>query len=357
MKDYYAILGIPSTATSGQIKLAYRRLALQFHPDRNKEVTEDRFIEISEAYHVLSSQHRRQLYDLGQYVPEDDQEEIKNSRRRPPPHYYYNQTIEKPSYSRKVYILSSVLVVAMIIFAVTVPVLMLRSVSNKYYNLAVQNYFAGRYYTALQNIDLSIRDVGGNNASACALASIILVYKIQNYDFAIRYIERGLGYTSDDSLRSEFKYLKGVCKAHSPEPDEALELYKQVGNYSDTYDSARLRMAAIYLRNGETLVAEEILDSLRIRNPQHWAAYYLQGVAFEQREEPQKAYELFSELLDKPYNKAAVYYHLAKSEISLNMADSACSHLKIASSMNLQEAKQLRLIYCASESIFLSPYH
>jgi predicted Zn-dependent protease len=245
----------------------------------------------------------------------------------------------------------------MVFFAVAVPIILLRSVSNKHYNLAVQNYFAGKYYSALQNIDLSIRDVGGNNASACALASIILVYKIQNYDFAIRYIEWGLDYTSDDSLRSEFLYLKGVCKAHSPEPDEALELYKQVGNYSDTYDSARLRMAAIYLRNGETLVAEEILDSLRIRNPQHWAAYYLQGVAFEQREEPQKAYELFSDLLNKPYNQAAVYYHLAKAEISLNMADSACNHLKIASSMNLQEAKQLRQIYCEKESIFLSPYN
>ncbi len=357
MKDYYAILGIPSNATSGQIKIAYRRLALQFHPDRNKEVTEDRFIEISEAYHVLSSRRRRQLYDLGQYVPEDDQEEIIHSRRRPPPHFYYYQTVEKPTYSRKVYFISTVLVVALIIFAVAIPVLLLRSVSNKYYNLAVQNYFAGQYYTALQNIDLSIRDVGGNNASACALGSIILVYKIQNYDFAIRYIERGLGYTSDDSLRSELKYLKGVCKAHASLPNEALELYKQVGNYSDTYDSARLRMAAIYLRKGETLLAEEILDSLRIRNPQHWAAYYLQGVAFEQREEPQKAYELFSELLDKPYNKAAVYYHLAKAEISLYMADSACNHLKIASSMNLQEAKHLRLIYCEKESIFLSPYY
>jgi len=357
MKDYYAILGISSTATSGQIKLAYRRLALQFHPDRNKEISDDRFIEISEAYHVLSNQHRRNLYDMGQYIPEDDLEEINKTRRRPPPHFYYHQSFEKPTYSRKVYILSSLLVVVLIFFAVAVPVLLLRSVSTKHYKLAVQNYFAGQYFTALQNIDLSIRDVGGNNASACALASIILVYKIQNYDFAIRYIERGLGYTSDDSLRSELNYLKGVCKAHSSKPDEALELYKQVGNYSETYDSARLRMAAIYLRNGETVIAKEILDSLMIRNPSHWAAYYLQGVAFEQQEDPQKAYELFSELLDKPYNKAAVYYHLAKAEISLNMADSACTHLKIASALNLPEAKQLRLIYCKKESIFISPYH
>lgn len=357
MKDYYAILGIPSTATNSQVKLAYRRLALQFHPDRNKEARGDRFIEIGEAYHVLSDPQRRKLYDAGLFVPETAHENFNATRRRPPPHFYYHQTAEPPIYSRKVYIMSSLLVFALLIIAVAVPIFMNRSVSDKYYNLAVQNYFAGQYYSSLQNIDLSITDLGGNNASACALASIILVYKIQNYNFALRYIDRGLGYTSNDSLRSEFYYLKGVCTAHASNQNEALTLYKQVGNYSETYDSAQLRMAAIYLRMGETQIAGEILDSLTIRNPEHWAAHYLQGVAFEQIGEPQKAYGVFMDLTDKPYHPAAVYYHLAKAEISLNMADSACHHLKIASALHLDEAWQLQLIYCKSESIFMSPYH
>jgi len=63
-RDYYEILGVQKSATGEQIKQAYRKLALQYHPDRNKapEATE-RFKEISEAYAVLSDDRKREQYD------------------------------------------------------------------------------------------------------------------------------------------------------------------------------------------------------------------------------------------------------------------------------------------------------
>lgn len=64
-KDYYEILGVPRNATKEEIKAAYRRLALQYHPDRNKSPdAEERFKEISEAYAVLSDDEKRRQYDL-----------------------------------------------------------------------------------------------------------------------------------------------------------------------------------------------------------------------------------------------------------------------------------------------------
>jgi hypothetical protein len=66
LKNFYAILGVGSNATREEIKLAYRRLAKRFHPDRNpgnKEI-EERFKEISEAYNTLSDEHSRSKYDL-----------------------------------------------------------------------------------------------------------------------------------------------------------------------------------------------------------------------------------------------------------------------------------------------------
>ncbi|OGQ22593.1 MAG: molecular chaperone DnaJ [Deltaproteobacteria bacterium RIFCSPLOWO2_02_FULL_44_10] len=64
-RDYYEILGVSRTADAIQIKKAYRQLALQYHPDRNRDdhKAEDRFKEASEAYEVLSDAHKRQLYD------------------------------------------------------------------------------------------------------------------------------------------------------------------------------------------------------------------------------------------------------------------------------------------------------
>lgn len=63
-KDYYEVLGVPRDATLEEIKKAYRRLALQFHPDRNPdpEATE-RFKEASEAFEVLADKQKRAIYD------------------------------------------------------------------------------------------------------------------------------------------------------------------------------------------------------------------------------------------------------------------------------------------------------
>lgn len=65
MKDYYAILGVSESADQKEIKKAYRKLALKFHPDRNADDQEaaERFKEVSEAYGVLSSPEKRNEYD------------------------------------------------------------------------------------------------------------------------------------------------------------------------------------------------------------------------------------------------------------------------------------------------------
>jgi len=65
LKDYYRLLGLDPHATEEGIKRAYRRLALQYHPDRNPgdRTAEERFKEISEAYAVLSDLAKRREYD------------------------------------------------------------------------------------------------------------------------------------------------------------------------------------------------------------------------------------------------------------------------------------------------------
>ena len=63
-KDYYKILGVSRSATDDELKKAYRKLALKFHPDKNKaKNAEDRFKEIAEAYEALSDKKKRDIYD------------------------------------------------------------------------------------------------------------------------------------------------------------------------------------------------------------------------------------------------------------------------------------------------------
>ena len=63
-KDYYEVLGVSKDASDNEIKLAFRKLAKQYHPDVNKEPgAEEKFKEIGEAYSVLSDPQKRKQYD------------------------------------------------------------------------------------------------------------------------------------------------------------------------------------------------------------------------------------------------------------------------------------------------------
>ncbi|HZE86781.1 MAG TPA: DnaJ C-terminal domain-containing protein [Methylomirabilota bacterium] len=63
-KDYYEILGVGKTASLDEIKKAYRKLALEYHPDRNKtKAGEEKFKEVTKAFEVLSNEEKRKTYD------------------------------------------------------------------------------------------------------------------------------------------------------------------------------------------------------------------------------------------------------------------------------------------------------
>ena len=64
-RDYYEVLGVSKTADAGEIKKAYRRLAMKYHPDRNKDddSAEARFKEAKEAYEILHDEEKRAAYD------------------------------------------------------------------------------------------------------------------------------------------------------------------------------------------------------------------------------------------------------------------------------------------------------
>ncbi len=65
-KDYYKILGVPRNATNDEIKKAYRKLAMQYHPDRNpgkEKWANDKFKEINEAYAIIGDPEKRSQYD------------------------------------------------------------------------------------------------------------------------------------------------------------------------------------------------------------------------------------------------------------------------------------------------------
>ena len=71
-RDYYEVLGVDRKASDDDIKRAFKRLAIKYHPDRNKDPDAgEKFQEINEAYQVLSDPAKRQAYDAGGFEAVD----------------------------------------------------------------------------------------------------------------------------------------------------------------------------------------------------------------------------------------------------------------------------------------------
>jgi DnaJ-class molecular chaperone len=93
MKDYYSALELNRSATSAEIKSAFRRLSMHLHPDLNggSRFFEEKFKEINEAYHVLTDARKRQSYDiLMAHVaanPRQWQAASRQASPQPPPFY------------------------------------------------------------------------------------------------------------------------------------------------------------------------------------------------------------------------------------------------------------------------------
>jgi len=68
MRDPYQVLGVPRTAPEADIKKAFRRLAKQHHPDRNKEDprAKDKFAEVNAAYEIVGDKDKRARFDRGE---------------------------------------------------------------------------------------------------------------------------------------------------------------------------------------------------------------------------------------------------------------------------------------------------
>ena len=105
IETYYDILEVSKTATQAEIKKAFAKLALQYHPDRNSSATEglkklgeEKFKELNEAFNVLKDEGKRKLYDtkIKEFQEKKQRAKQASPPTPPPPQSFYRQTYSQP---------------------------------------------------------------------------------------------------------------------------------------------------------------------------------------------------------------------------------------------------------------------
>ena len=295
LPDYYAILGIPETATQLEVKAAYRSLAKQHHPDKHGGSAEKErlFKEINEAYSVLSHTDTKFAYDKQFFYRVEEQPQAHPQDRRPPPFYApqrqpYHYAPRQSAYAGTTYVYSKwtlmygkIFVIALIMFVVLTPVFLEYSFSNYYYNKGLVAMANKEYYDAEGYFGDAMRDLGGSNTLAAIKVAELKLSFNSNFE-ALRFIDVGLSFAIKSANKARLYYLQGIAhknRANYPEADKSFQNALMWRYQRDSIYSALAPIYAYELKIYDKAMAS--YDSLIIYEPDHFDHYLNRGFCYQ----------------------------------------------------------------------------
>ncbi|WP_338765321.1 DnaJ domain-containing protein [Bernardetia sp. ABR2-2B] len=382
MNNYYDLLEITKTATSQEIKTAYKKQALKFHPDRNAgsieeaKLAEERFKLINEAYQVLSDPFKKTRYDnelafeharrqqyYKQYTSSGNYSESsssnQNTQRNAGYTYQRRPTTKKkqPTFEfgkTELYIVLGF--AAMFVVAYFLMNVMTNYSYSTYIEEAKTAIDLGDFATAKNALEEAATQKE-KDAEINYLLGIIEVKYKNDYPDAIHYFKTALSYTEKDDKETRLKYHNTLAETYffMNEYYLAIEEYKIVGALGDYNQTILMNIADLYLEKIKDYdKASLYFDKIIEKEPKLVEPYIGKAVAKHKT----KDYKAMGELLNKaieinPKNPYLWYYkgfYFWEKPISDNEKtkdkQNACESWKIALSYGSEEAKNPLNKYC-----------
>lgn len=347
-QTYYTILSISASATAQEVKSAYKKLALKYHPDRNPGNiwAEEQFKQINTAYQILSNPAKRARYDMQlQYELAQrrlaSQPAYYNQRyqqtREPAPvseRYYRNIQRDKQKFSVRDWLITLAFIAGLVAFSLVFKYVMDHIAGEDNYKTALTYLKHGKYTSAHSMFSETIHFIPDHAAAYQARASIELNY-YEDYKAAINDLDQAIAHTEKPTARLYF--MRGYS-------------YKQLGNYNaaeaDLNKAIELdsQYSKAYLSRGEVRLFYKqqyraaIADFTNyLKQPQNKKlnieALTFRGFGHYKQQNYTSAENDYRMGLTLDKENGRLYYLLGRVELAQQKQDSACAHLYKAYSM------------------------
>ncbi len=344
-ENYYQILGVRVSATDAEIKAAYKKLAIEFHPDKNggSKYHEEKFKEISAAYQTLSDKRKRSAYDfrliygaVGNYAQtarasagSTVRPHFRNYRRK------FRKRFQEPQSSFKVRSTAFALLFTSFIFWYYIKIFMDKVTADDYFKM-------GNYEMALHFDD---------NHSEASFMRAEAFHQKKDYATALYHYNKAI--QNAPSARGEYYYGRAMCLLQMKKFKESLTDFTITTHLQPLNDTALYIVgdlhAYIFNEYEEGALA---FEKALILNPDYYDAQFGKGYCYLRLEENEKALESFDKAYSLNQTDASLLYYRGYSHIGKGDTLKACSDWNNALLLGKEEARESLESNCGSKIDF-----
>lgn len=353
--NYYHILGLNEFASIEEVKLAYRKLAKKYHPDRNpdKPDYEEKFKRISSAYQVLSDLDKKADYDGKLIFKKQQNNRPKVAKRYPryaPPESYYAK--KKRQYTPMAWMYAKIFIIALIMAVVLIPLTLLYQSSVRYYENGLEAYAKGDLSDALANFNNAMTQFGGRSLQAGIRSAEIYIYDLSDYRKGRIAADRGLNYAESENNFAYLYFLRGIAHYGENNTTEALADYQRADSLNYNSDSLQLKYGfinAFALQNFHE--GEQNFDYLLARQIKPATAWFGKAWCQQELNQFRGAINSYSEAINYNDNNPLAYYYRGRNLLTLADSSSACADFETALNLGYTRAASYFNYYCAKDSL------
>ena len=276
MATYYEILGISEHASLQEIRAAFKKNALKYHPDKNPDniYAEERFKELNNAYQVLSNPQKKAHYDLTlnyarfSYLNQNYAQQTKyspTSYRKPPPQPNYRYYRMRPQYNPRYDRIGNVWAMGLFITIVLFTTLYtsvnsyldrqyresMKSETEQLFDQALSNYHSGDLnstFIILSKIDLEYTDRNVASFKQMVIDKILekidLLYKQESYHEAIDLLE--LLDENQRLLSLKYYFVLAKCYQYAEDFENAIRTFNYLSSFNYSTITNNLEVAGIF---------------------------------------------------------------------------------------------------------------